>query len=808
MASAQPVKEYLKKNNINLGSVIGGVEIRDMETAGLSPEDIKKYVKNQGLSFKAAAEEYLNNSYKYTPPANDGSADNQFGIQNDFVGQGQFPVDNFLEDILGTPAEEGSERAIMKNEIMGNVVGKYLDQQYRHTNADLDASRGLTVREAELNQDRSDYLQRSEVDSFFNAVNQSNEFTLQNEFEFNRAQERLTELGLEADLQGNLRKLDGDQNRLTQDNAARNQIDLEGVKGVIAKTYMLEELAASGLNDRELQHIIENGAFNRIVEQGKIDTTIAGMDNETQKIIADLNDKGHTERLNLELRSNEGLAELKGQQALQQIELELTKIGANEQTLQGLRDKGAIEQILEQGYADIDVLQAQAKEDYKLQDLIDGGALTRLNVELQGNKDIQRLVGDQAMAQLQEELRGVGFNERELQGLVNDGVIDQIIKQGDVDDKLLVKNIANEQKLQSMIDDGSIERLRAEIRSNETIQKMKGVQAERQIALELRDAGINDRLLEELRSDGLLKQIDAQGNVDIRKITKELELSGVNEKTLERVRNSSALQQIGAQGIVDIDKIGAEGDVQLDILDAQGRIDIDKIELELRKSGVNDRQLERLRNKGVLEQIRSQGDVDIDKITQELELSGINEQTLANINNSGVLQQIKAQQKADIAVQKLVGGQSVEQIQEQGKVDVSKIGATSVADQARIITQSEADERLIKAQNLADTTLENIKSTNRQSETSLVGNIESRQIQEKGDVEESRISAQGLVDKTLQGMVGNQAVEQIGAKGDQDVRKTKVAGDDTRKTLELENKLKSKDRANQSGYARNLAGMM
>ena len=47
MASAQPVKEYLKKNNINLGNVIGGVEIRDMETAGLSPEDIKKYVKNQ-----------------------------------------------------------------------------------------------------------------------------------------------------------------------------------------------------------------------------------------------------------------------------------------------------------------------------------------------------------------------------------------------------------------------------------------------------------------------------------------------------------------------------------------------------------------------------------------------------------------------------------------------------------------------------------------------------------------------------------------------------------------------------------------
>ena len=712
MASAQPVKEYLKKNNINLGSVIGGVEIRDMETAGLSPEDIKKYVKNQGLSFKAAAEEYLNNSYKYTPPANDGSADNPLGILNDGVGQGQFSIDNFLEDILNTPAEEGSERAIMKNEIMGNVVGKYLDQQYRHTNADLDASRGLTVREAELNQDRSDYLQRSEIDSFFSAANQANEFTLQNEFEFNRAQERLTELGLEADLQGNLRKLDGDQNRLTQDNAARNQIDLENVKGVIAQTYMLEELQASGLNDRELQHIVDSGAFNRIVKQGEIDQNIAGLDNASREIIAKLNDSGQTFRLNEELRTNKELVGLQGAEALKQIEKELSMAGFNALELQELKDKGIFEQIGEQGRVDGELLEKGGIEERKLQELIESGAMARLNAELGSKREIQAMVGRQAMAQLSEELRVTGLNEQELQRLKTDGVLAQILKQGDVDEKLLVKNIDNEQKLQSMIDDGAIERLRAEITSNEAIQNMKGVQAERQIALELRDAGVNDRLLEELRSDGLLKQIDAQGRVDVKRIIQELELSGVNEQTLE------------------------------------------------------------------------------------------------NIKTSGSLQKIAAQQTADIAVQEVVGDQSVEQIQEQGKVDVSKIGATSVADQARIITQSEADERLIKAQNLADTTLENIKSTNRQSETSLAGDIESRQIQERGDVEESRISAQGLVDKTIQGMVGAQAVEQIGAKGDQDVRKTKVAGDDTRKTLELENKLKSKDRANQSSYARNLAGMM
>ena len=92
MASAQPVKEYLKKNNINLGNVIGGVEIRDMETAGLSPEDIKQYVKNQGLSFRAAAEKYLNNEYKYTPQLMMDQLIINLVLQNEFRGyKASFP---------------------------------------------------------------------------------------------------------------------------------------------------------------------------------------------------------------------------------------------------------------------------------------------------------------------------------------------------------------------------------------------------------------------------------------------------------------------------------------------------------------------------------------------------------------------------------------------------------------------------------------------------------------------------------------------------------------------------------------------
>ena len=912
MATAKTVEDYLKKNGINLGAKVGGIELKGMEDAGLSPEDVKLYIKKAGLSFQGNAENYLNKKYEPALPAETNNVSNDdFGIKNDNVAQGISGLDNALEYILNTPHKEGSTGAALKNEFIGNVASKFLDTQYRQSNADADASRGLFVRDAELTQDRADYLQRSEYDAFFNQLNQTNEFTLQNQFEFNRAQERLTELGLEADLKGNLRKIDGDQNRLTQDNAARNQIDLAEVQGVIAKDYMLQELKAAGVEDRELQKLVIDGDLDKILEKGKIETNIVGLNNDTKKLIANLNDKGLTLRLNNELASNERLANLKGAQALEQIKEELTLAGANQALIQRLQNEGALNQIKEQGAIDLTQLRLSTDTQIELQKLSDDGAFDRLNAELANNVTIQQMVGDQAKEQLDTQLRESGFNERALEELRQLGVRDQILEQGNVDRTLLREGGVNDRLLQTLVDTGAFERLNAELNSNKILQGMKGRQAIKQIEtellnvginerelqrlkaagvleqiskqgqvdanllrqtglndrdlqrlvgnqqfaqlqaniksnekiqsmtdaaemarleksgqqnlqqigaqgsidlskieLELEKAGVNERELQLLKDKGIFEQIDRQGNVDIRKITKELQLSGANEQTLEKIRNSSALQQIGAQGKVDIDKIGAEGNVQLDILDAQGRIDIDKIELELRKSGVNDRQLERLKNRGILEQIGAQGNIDIAKIKEELELSGINEQTLANINNSGVLQQIKAQQKADIAVQKLVGGQSVEQIQEQGKVDVSKIGATSVADQARIIAQSGADERLIKAQNLADTTLENIKSTNRQSETSLAGDIESRQIQERGDVEESRISAQGFVDKTIQGMVGDQAVEQIGAQGDQDVRKTKVAGDDTRKTLELENKLKSKDRANQSSYARNLAGMM
>jgi hypothetical protein len=720
MATAKTVEDYLKKNGINLGAKVGGVELQGMEAAGLSPEDVKKYIQKAGLTFAGNAEKYLNNTYTSSVSAetNNVSSDD-FGIKNDNVAQGISGLDNALEYILNTPHKEGSTGAALKNEFIGNVASKFLDTQYRQSNADADASRGLFVRDAELTQDRADYLQRSEYDALFNALNQSNEFTLQNQFEFNRAEERLTELGLKADLEGNLRKIDGDQNRLTQDNAARNQIDLAGVQGVIAKDYMLQELKAAGVEDRDLQQLVVDGELAKILERGRIETDIVGLNNDAQLI-----------RLNNELASNERLVGLKGAEAVKQIKEELTLAGFNEQALQGLQTTGAIKQIAEQGRVDGELLQKGGIEDRKLQELVDSGALDRLNVEMGNNVTIQSMVGAQAKDQLLTELRESGINERKLEGLRQSGVIDQILEKGSIDSRLLKEGGIEDRSLQALVDSGALDRLNAEISSNETLQRMKGRQAILQIETELSKIGVNEQDLERLKNTGVLKQIATQGKVD----ETLLRQTGIQEKDLQKLIGNQKFKELQAN-IFSNEKIQSM---------------VDRAEMErLEKAGEQS-----------IEQIGAEGDVQLDVL------------------------------------------------EKQGEIDVSKIGATSVADQARIITQSEADERLIKAQTLADTTLENIKSTNRQSETSLAGDIESRQIQERGDVEESRISAQGLVDKTIQGMVGDQAVEQIGAKGDQDVRKTKVAGDDTRKTLELENKLKSKDRANQSSYARNLAGMM
>ena len=124
--------------------------------------------------------------------------------------------------------------------------------------------------------------------------------------------------------------------------------------------------------------------------------------------------------------------------------------GFNALELQELKDKGIFEQIGEQGRVDGELLEKGGIEDRKLQELVDSGALIRLNAELRNKSEIQEMVGDQAMAQLKEELRGVGINEQTLQGLKTSGALAQIIEQGNVDDKLL-KNRRSRRSLTSRI---------------------------------------------------------------------------------------------------------------------------------------------------------------------------------------------------------------------------------------------------------------------------------------------------------------------------------------------------------------------
>ena len=128
MATAKTVEDYLKKNGINLGAKVGGVELQGMEAAGLSPEDVKKYIQKAGLTFAGNAEKYLNNSYTPSVSAetNNVSSDD-FGIKNDNVAQGISGFDNALEYILNTPHKEGSTGAALKNEFNWLKNASYSD---------------------------------------------------------------------------------------------------------------------------------------------------------------------------------------------------------------------------------------------------------------------------------------------------------------------------------------------------------------------------------------------------------------------------------------------------------------------------------------------------------------------------------------------------------------------------------------------------------------------------------------------------------------------------------------------------------
>jgi hypothetical protein len=132
------------------------------------------------------------------------------------------------------------------------------------------------------------------------------------------------------------------------------------------------------------------------------------------------------------------------------------------------------------------------------------------------------------------------------------------------------------------------------------------------------------------------------------------------------------------------------------------------------------------------------------------------------------------------------------------KQGIGRIGAAGVEERA---TQKAKDESDIGTE-YTDKGVGRIGATGQESRKTIKtqGSEDRSTIKEQGNVDESKIRTTG--DETRQ-----TDTNRIDEQSDADVRSIGAKGDDDRKTLERQNRLEAKSRANQSKYARSLAGM-
>lgn len=135
------------------------------------------------------------------------------------------------------------------------------------------------------------------------------------------------------------------------------------------------------------------------------------------------------------------------------------------------------------------------------------------------------------------------------------------------------------------------------------------------------------------------------------------------------------------------------------------------------------------------------------------------------------------------------------QTQVQGQVDVAKIAAQGDAEKKVVDAQSAGQVANTKVQGQVDLANLAAQGANKRAE-----------IQEQGKVDTQNIVKQGEVDISKIGAAGEQ--ERLGMKtqGAIDISKIQETGSEERKTMGEANRLEAKTRANQSQYARGLAG--
>ena len=320
--------------------------------------------------------------------------------------------------------------------------------------------------------------------------------------------------------------------------------------------------------------------------------------------------------------NNQANMALAGAMELEQIQESLNLQGVNEQTLQGLVNSGALEQIAAAG----------ANEE-TLQKLVNSGAIDQINAQNAGA--VQQIIAS-------------GIEDRNLQKIVNSGAIDQINAQNAGAIAGIAASGIEDRNLQKLVNAGAIDQINAQ---------NAGALAQ------LAQSGYDDRALQRLVNSGAIDQINAQNEGAIAAIA----ASGIEDRNLQRIVNDGALDQLLQQGLnaENLQNLIQNGDGGImDQLDNQNAAAIAQIQ----QSGLQDRKLQELVNSGALDQIIQSGIND-----QQL-------QTLVQNGPGGIMDQLNNQNAATIAqmhianvqeekMMELAQSGAIAQIQEQGLED-------------------------------------------------------------------------------------------------------------------------------------------
>jgi len=257
----------------------------------------------------------------------------------------------------------------------------------------------------------------------------------------------------------------------------------------------------------------------------------------------------------------------------------------------------------------------------------------------------------------------------------------------------------------------------------------------------------------------------------------QTKLEGDIQTGLINTQGTQDRLNINAQGKVDLDKIGLQGQMDVNNINAQGKVDLSKITTQGEQDRLN---------------ITAQGDQDVRKIGAQGDQDRLN---------------IDAQGKVDLSKITRQGEVDKDLIGAQGEVDIEKIGAQGVVDQANITTQGKVDIDKIARQSDADVRAIGAQGDQDVRKIGAQGKVDKTNITTQGDVDVTKIGAQGAEDRGSIKTQGTVDVTKIGAQGAEDRKNIQTQSTEDQKKMREANRLEAKTRAEQSSYARGLAGM-